>query len=154
MAWPYDQEDSELEKQMHQVGGQIQQGAQNVGNALDSSLAAKMHALHKLSGSAAGPGLQHPSQAPLPMQSGPAPMNGASSGQAQVGTMDAMAAQRQKMLDMYNAASQEKQNAAQEPDFSDYKPFQALKNKIQDNDDDEDKNTRGSTTDTGTLGGI
>lgn len=158
MAW-YDKDDSDMEKSMHQMGAPIQQGAQNLGNALD----AKMQALHKLSrGSAAGPGLQPQQTQQMQVQPPPPPeMGGSTGGPTQMGTLDVMAAQRQKILDMYNAASQEQQHANQ-PDedmsgYQDVKPFQNLKSKIQDPDEDDEnngRNTRGSTKDTGTLGGI
>lgn len=112
MAWN-DDDDSDLEKYGHRVGAQVQQGAQNMGQALDASIDPRLQALHKIAGSAAGPGLPPQQQMPPP------PMAGAPMGGPQMGTMDEMAAYRQKMLDMYNAASEEN------------KPFQALKAKIQ-----------------------
>jgi hypothetical protein len=156
MAWN-DIDDSDAEKALHRIGARVQQGAQNMGQSVDNSID-RLHALHKITGgSAAGPGLspqqQMQQQPPMPV---PGIGGGAASMNAGVGTMDEMAAQRQRMLDMYNAASAEKQAAQQpEDDMSGYTPFQALKNKIQTPDDeDDDKNTRGSTRDTGTLGGV
>lgn len=135
MPWN-DYDDSDLERYAHKVGAQVQQRAQGVGSSLDASIQPRLDALRGISnqnapgGSAAGPGLPANQQAMMQQNPPQMPVSQPSSPNAQMGTMDEMASQRQKMLDMYNQATQDKQNAASEPDTSDYEPFQQLKSKI------------------------
>lgn len=90
---------------------------------------AKIHALGQIASpsvdSAAGPG--------IPSNAGPGiDMTNQNIG---AGTIDDVMNQKQKILNMYNQASQDNANEMQQPNAADYqnvaKPFQALKDKIQ-----------------------
>jgi hypothetical protein len=151
----------DIEEYLRQTGQNIQQVGQNaIQQNIDQPMA-RLQALQQVSG---GPGSMPTAQSPQP-----APIMGGGGGMGGpgAGTMDEMAAARQKQVDMYNAASAANAHENDEPDLSGYtnvpKSFpniqqrvktsmnaQNIANTMGNDDEDEDKHT--GIIQTGTLG--